>query len=176
MSVILLRRAVIKGDLSIWSKLSGQTQEAVKGSLIASLENETEPYVRTKVNDTIADLAATVGKQGGWPQLLDEVFKFTKSNNPLHRDSALAIFGQLLALLPEELFPHFSTIRELIQTGMRDNGSLTVRVSAMIASTGFITNIKNQYRAEVQSLVPDMLKLLEDTLSLQKVGNHSTLY
>lgn len=174
LAVIMLRRALVadygggesKDPQRIWNFITPQTKDTVKTGLLSSIEAETQVYVRTKVNDTIADLAAVIVKLGEWPDLLEQVLKFTRSGTPEHRESALVIFGQLVSLLGKLMEPYYNDIRALIEQGLQDASSVKVRVSAMIAATGFIImQTKGPNRRAFQAMFPHCFKLLSDCIA-----------
>lgn len=55
------------------------------------------------------------------PAVLQSVLELAKSENPMHRESALTIFGTLVSLMGQELKQYFDTIYQVIVAGLNDS-------------------------------------------------------
>lgn len=181
LAVIMLRRALLadyaENELQtvasatsaaikrIWSFISADTKNIIKTELLNALHQEVQHAVRTKLNDTISDLAALIYKDNQWPDLLEKINALAQSENPLHRQSALSIFGQLVLLLGKSMEPYYNDIRQLIEYGLKDS-TIRVRVTAMNATTGFIAHgLKGPIRRHFQAMIPLVFQTLQDCLA-----------
>mgnify|MGYP002476725042 CR=1 FL=1 len=163
-SILMLRKAVIKHQHSLWPNLTGETRTNVKAALLHALHHETHDLMRRKLDDTVADLAAAICADGEWPELLDDLFALSRSEDTLHRESGLLIFGQLMNALTEMLEQHIPELRDIINNGMND-ASLSVRISGLKATTGFIISARQpETRVLLQPLVPSMLGVLSASI------------
>jgi hypothetical protein len=160
-AILMLRRAVRQHDDSLWPHLTEETKMATKQALLFGLHNETVDLIRTMLNDTVAELACHIAAGGGWPELLDDLFSLSSSEEMLQRQSGLLIFGQILNGLQELLEEHIEQLRDILVQGMNDN-SLAVRLAGLSATRGFIIPArKMETKALLQPLVPPMLAVLE---------------
>lgn len=150
----------------IWGFLSTDTRTIIKTELFNALQQEEQHAVRIKLNDTIADLGAIIWKQGEWPDLLENLNKFTSSTLSPHRESALTIFGQLVLMGYKAMEPYHADIRNLIELGLNDSTNVRVRMSAMKAASSFIAHgLKGPIRRSFQALIPNTFALLQDCLN-----------
>jgi importin-5 len=158
-----------EGVKRIWSFLSAETKNTVKTELLNALQQEQQYAIRTKLNDTIADLAAIIVKLGEWPDLLEQLHKFTTSSVSAHRDSALSIFGQLVLLMNKQMEPYFNDIRNLIEMGLKDVAEYHVRLSSMQAVSGFISHgLKGPMKRNFQMLIPLVFAFLQECLEAKR--------
>lgn len=163
-STLMLRRTVIKHEDSLWPLLTEETRAATKQALLFGLHNETNELMRTKLSDTVADLAGHIAVDGQWPELLDQLFELASSEQTELRQSGLMIFGQVINILQDILGDHLEQLRDILVQGMNDN-SLAVRVAGLKATVGFIVPARNvNTKLMLQPLVPPMLGVLEAAL------------
>jgi len=146
----------------------------VKSGLLHALHHETSDLMRAKLNDTVADLAAHIAGAGEWPELLDDLFSMSSSTDTMHRESGLLIFGQILNALSELLQPYTIQLRDILINGMND-ASLSVRISGLRATTGFIVAARTfEMKEQLQSLVPAMLSVLSAAMTARHAQSIST--
>lgn len=161
----MIRRAVMRHTDSLWVNLSEETKQRTKQCLLEALHNDHATLMRANLNDTVADLATHIAGKGEWPELLDELLRLSQSEEEMHRESALLIFGQILNTLSELLESHTAQLCEILLAGMNDS-NLAVRISGLRATAGFIIIArKADKKYELQPLVPAMVHVLEATYS-----------
>lgn len=163
LSILMIRRAVIKREDSLWPKLSPETKAKVKQSLLHGLHYDASPLMRVKLDDTVADLVTHIGAEE-WPEVLEELLALSKSEEGMHRESGLLIFGQILNTLSEQLENYIEALRDIFIVGMGD-ASLEVRIAALRATAGFIISARKvDTKVLLQPLVPPMVQVLHDAI------------
>ena len=166
----MVRRAIIKHQQSLWPHLSEETKNKTKEGLLHALHHEPSDLMRTKLDDTVADLATHIAANGEWPELLDHLLELSRSEEGMHRQSGLLIFGQILNSLSELLEDYTSQLIEILLAGMND-ASLSVRVAGLRATAGFIILARAVDRkVELQPLVPAMVGVLEACLGTKQAS------
>jgi len=150
---------------SMWEALPPATQAQVKSELLASLRDEEQRYVYTKVGDTVAVLATSVADEGNWPELLPFLFQCVQTGQDRLLESSLHIFAEIITMgVPEALLQHLDSLHAVLGQCM---GSQTaeVRLSALRACSYFIRELeKPAHRNKFQDLIPHMLRCLEAAL------------
>jgi len=114
LSIILLRRMLLKESEPIWAHLSRETQQGLKQGLLAALVEEKVDKVKHKLSVCISALAASLVNSEGWPELLPALFNFAKTDQPALREAALHVFAQLAQFLGASLVPYFSLLRTVL--------------------------------------------------------------
>jgi hypothetical protein len=169
MACSVLRPLLIKRDGSVWPALPEQTRGYVQRELLLAIECERAPPVIRKVLSCVADLGSYLRDKGGWPELLPFVFRCTGSADATQRESALELFSQLAILFGSAVFrPHFAVIRTVLQQGLTDAASFSVRLAALSATASFLQIMEKQDDQQLnqfQALLPHMLECI--TVAIQ---------
>eukprot|EP01027_Heterolobosea_sp_BB2_P017416 GEZU01024672.1.p1 GENE.GEZU01024672.1~~GEZU01024672.1.p1 ORF type:complete len:931 (-),score=263.30 GEZU01024672.1:811-3603(-) len=167
LSCLLVRKCIAKTEDSLYPKLSEEVKALVKKELISALESESIPTIRKKLTYAVSGLASGLLETGEYPELLPAMFNWTKSANPLHRESALLIFNQLATyLLDKGLSPYLKTLKAIFQSCLEDKESKKVRIAAITATTSVVLVLeKGPNRTLFQELISPMLSALGAALN-----------
>lgn len=165
MSVILLRRQLIRDDSYIWPRLTPSTQSTLKSVLLSSLQTE-DNSISKKLCDTIAELASGILPDGGWPELMPFIFQCVTSDSPKLQESALLIFAQLAQYIGETLVPHLDTLHSVFSQCLGSSKTSDVRIAALGAAINFIQCLSSASdRDRFQNLLPLMMQTLTEALN-----------
>eukprot|EP00252_Welwitschia_mirabilis_P001402 TRINITY_DN11268_c0_g1_i1.p1 TRINITY_DN11268_c0_g1~~TRINITY_DN11268_c0_g1_i1.p1 ORF type:complete len:1174 (+),score=249.39 TRINITY_DN11268_c0_g1_i1:398-3523(+) len=166
MAAILLRKQITRDETYIWPRLAPNTQNVIKGSLLACLQREEAKSIVKKLCDTVAELAATIIEDGQWPELLPFMFQCVSSDNPRLKESALLLFAQLSQFIAEHLHPHLETLHGVFQRCLSPPCTAEVRIAALGATTNFVQTIESPSdREKFQDLIPLMMQTLTEALN-----------
>lgn len=97
----MLRGLIIKTEKNpgAYDIISDVSKARVRLELIAGLEVEQNDLCRSFICDLISELGANILADGQWPELLPFLFRWSKSEVPVQRESALMIFSTLAGML-----------------------------------------------------------------------------
>ncbi|OEH80637.1 heat repeat-containing protein [Cyclospora cayetanensis] len=106
-AAVLLRSSAFGGSLdgetNVWGRLSQQTRENVKTSLIRCVENESSKTVRSNICNTAADLACDLVPIDQWPTLGPQLLSLIYTNEPHKQQGALHILSEVIPALGPQL-------------------------------------------------------------------------
>ena len=164
----VLTRRVLNRDMdgSMWKNLPPAVQGQVKSELLASLRDEEQRYVYTKVGDTVAVLATSVDvDEGGWPELLPFLFQCVQAGQDRLLGSSLHIFAEIITMgVPLALLQHLDSLHAVMGQCMGSQNA-EVRLAALRACSYFIRELETPaHRNKFQDLIPHMLRCLEQAL------------
>lgn len=143
--------------------IDGAHREFCNQQLLSAFMEEGEKYVRNKICDTVAELGRHVLVVNGahWPELLQVVFSSSKSPIAPLRSSAFRIISHL----PEVIQDHdLNMIKASLSTGMSD-ADVDVKLSAMRATSQYLTVVEPRVRNACLDLLPHMLNILVPLVS-----------
>ncbi|KAJ6261803.1 Importin-5 [Drechslerella dactyloides] len=141
----------------LFISIDQNTQQAVQNLLIQCFGEETNPHVRNKIGDAIADIARQIyDDERAWPELLATLFHASKSADPSHREGAFRIFATTPTIIEKN---HADAVRTVFQQGFRDD-AVSVRIAAMEAFSAFFHSIRKAQQNSYAPLLPDMLNIL----------------
>jgi hypothetical protein len=158
-----------------WEKLTPQTTALLKQGFIKALESETDYLTRRSVADAlacfvIALLEESEDKSKAWPEFLSGLFAFAQSPNPLHRENAISIMGQITPLVKEAYIQNFESVRNVIGAALVDPQSVKVRVEALNATIYLLVILKDgAITQQLQAFVPAMLEVVAAALNAKDI-------
>ncbi|KDO17846.1 hypothetical protein SPRG_21795 [Saprolegnia parasitica CBS 223.65] len=121
LAAVLLRRVLLRDEVSLWCNASDLTQHSVKNDLLTVLTHEANPSIRRKLCDTVGELASSILEEGEWDELLPCMFHWITSANVAHRESALRVFEMISLFIATAMSDYFdTTIRQLFETCLID--------------------------------------------------------
>ncbi|EQC29287.1 hypothetical protein SDRG_12955 [Saprolegnia diclina VS20] len=121
LAAVLLRRVLLRDEVSLWCNASDATQHSVKNDLLQVLTHEANPSIRRKLCDTVGELASSILEEGEWDELLPCMFHWITSANVAHRESALRVFEMISLFIATAMSDYFdTTIRQLFETCLID--------------------------------------------------------
>ncbi|GJJ16311.1 hypothetical protein Clacol_010608 [Clathrus columnatus] len=168
-SLVLLRRILFRAlpntsstlrstRITLYDHLSEPTRTALERALLSALSHEPATSVRSKLADTITDLASASFERGRpWLALQAQSFSAAHDTDPRQRESAYRIFSNAPALMGDQ---QVDAIVRVLQRGLQDPESLEVRHAALRASVAYLSSISPQTQAQAQALVFYMLDTL----------------
>jgi hypothetical protein len=74
----------------------------------------------------LAIITESEDKSKAWPEFLSGLFAFAQSPNPLHRENAISIMGQITPLVKEAYIQNFESVRNVIGAALVDPQSVKV--------------------------------------------------
>ncbi|KAJ1481222.1 armadillo-type protein, partial [Baffinella frigidus] len=165
LTAVMFRKRV---TVEFYNQLTPPTQIALKGALIAAVENEQMHMVRKKIADTTGEIAAMIieDPEGSWPEMLPFLFQSGRSANAPLRESAMLIIARLTFAASEVLVQNLQVVLELCSATLQD-ANKDVRLAALSATCNFVVAISEQ-RATLEStsgLVPVMFGVLSTALN-----------
>ncbi|KAF0734185.1 hypothetical protein Ae201684P_003140 [Aphanomyces euteiches] len=162
LAAVLLRRVLIRDEVSLWTNASADTQNRVKTDLLHVLTYETNPSIRRKLCDTVGELASSILEEGEWEELLPCMFQWITSANVAHRESALRVFEMISMYIATCMTAYFdTTIQQLFQTSLRDiEGHVALHA---LRALGMLTLSLDELeeRDRFQPLLPSILYALQ---------------
>lgn len=76
------------------SNLSPEVLAAIKSTLFAALESETDAPIRHQLCDAIGEIGGSLYEQDNkWPELITQIFALLQHQNPIFQDAALRIMS-----------------------------------------------------------------------------------
>jgi hypothetical protein len=170
---VLFRRMVRPG--ACFTKINASTQHEVRQNILSLLsadETASPKALRRAVVHCVASIAVTCDAplndlSKSWPELLQTVSGLAGVNNTqtYHRESGHDLLRRLIEALPESLFVHRATVREVMATGLADT-SEEVRLAALQGCSQFLTMLDTeQDRSLFLPLVPPLMNTLSGLLS-----------
>ncbi|RHZ18972.1 hypothetical protein DYB31_012701, partial [Aphanomyces astaci] len=161
LAAVLLRRVLIRDEVSLWTNAAASTQHSVKTDLLHVLTYETNRSIRRKLCDTVGELASSILEEGEWEELLPCMFQWITSTNVAHRESALRVFEMISLYMATCMTAYFdTTIQQLFQTSLRD-GEGHVALHALRALGMLLLSLDElDERDRFQPLLPAILHAL----------------
>ncbi|OQR88368.1 importin, partial [Thraustotheca clavata] len=161
LAAVLLRRVLLRDEVSLWCNARQSTQHSVKNDLLAVLTHETNPSIRRKLCDTVGELASSILEEGEWDDLLPCMFAWITSRNVAHRESALRVFEMISLFIAQSMTEYFdTTIRALFEKCLVDTEG-HVALHALRALGMLILSIDElDERDRFQPLLPLILRAL----------------
>lgn len=104
LSAVLLRRVLLKDEISLWPGAHESTQLKIKSELLIVLTREQNPSIRRKICDTVGELASGILEDEQWSELLPHIYQWVQSPQIADRENAFRIFemiAEYLAMLPD---------------------------------------------------------------------------
>ncbi|OQR85799.1 importin-like protein [Achlya hypogyna] len=121
LAAVLLRRVLLRDEVSLWCNATNATQHSVKNDLLQVLTHEANPSIRRKLCDTVGELASSILEEGEWDELLPCMFNWITSTNVAHRESALRVFEMISLFIATAMSDYFdTTIRALFEQCLTD--------------------------------------------------------
>ncbi|KAF0682837.1 Aste57867_25060 [Aphanomyces stellatus] len=161
LAAVLLRRVLLRDEVSLWTNAAPSTQHSVKTDLLHVLTYETNPSIRRKLCDTVGELASSILEEGEWDELLPCMFQWITSTNVAHREAALRVFEMISMYIATCMTAYFdTTIQHLFQTSLRD-GEGHVALHALRALGMLLLSLDElDERDRFQPLLPAILHAL----------------
>ncbi|XP_071950516.1 importin-5-like [Antedon mediterranea] len=165
-AAVLLRRFLSTSFESDWPTLPPETQNATKVQLLAALQRETQPLVRRRICDTIAELSRSLIDDDGnntWPEVLQFLFENASSSNPVNRECALNVFNNFPGIFGNKQSHYIEVIKQMLEQSLKDTGSLEVQVMAARATISFVLYQGKDVATQKHFLylTPGLLKAVE---------------
>lgn len=109
-AAVLLRSSAfggpLEGDRNVWCRLSEETKETVKATLIRCIETDSSKTVRNNICDTAADLACDLVPVDQWASLGPQLVALINTNDPQKQQGALHILSEVIPALGPQLGGH----------------------------------------------------------------------
>lgn len=134
-SLVLLRRILFRAlpnssstmrstRITLYDHLSEPTRTALERALLSALSHEPSSSVRSKLADTITDLASASFERGRpWLALQAQSFSAAHDTDQRQRESAYRIFSNAPVLMGDQ---QVDAIVRVLQKGLQDPESLEV--------------------------------------------------
>ncbi|KAK9824669.1 hypothetical protein WJX72_012191 [[Myrmecia] bisecta] len=148
-----------------WRRLSIQVKQQVESALQDAVLKETVSSVRRAIANCISGVARHAVPLEEWPCLLDWLHQCSRSPQQEHREVALLMFSNLIALLGTDLRQHFAGLVAVVLAGLQDS-SPRVRSEALQAVASLAAFVGERQEAEhFQPLVPAVMHVAQSGLS-----------
>eukprot|EP01110_Echinostelium_bisporum_P009977 TRINITY_DN3465_c0_g1_i1.p1 TRINITY_DN3465_c0_g1~~TRINITY_DN3465_c0_g1_i1.p1 ORF type:complete len:1087 (+),score=415.45 TRINITY_DN3465_c0_g1_i1:159-3419(+) len=165
---VLLRQAYARDKELLWDKASPQVRQTLATEFLSMSETEASNSIRHKLCSGIAELGAILIPEGQWQELLPYLFNRTKSENEIHREAALSIFGGLASNMGSGFKPYFNVLKDVLATGLNDP-SVKVRIAALSATSSLLQTLQEpNEKNSFQDLIPAMLNTINVALQATK--------
>lgn len=159
MAAVLLRK-----NIGLWPQLDNASQIKVKGQLLSCLVSEAVRSVWKVLCDTIAELAAYIFYEDGWPELLPFLFRCCESKDYTLKEKSLLVIGQVKPHATLDVHMHLDMIKRLICRSLSSSEPDQVHVAALRAFANFIQSLNSKEIILFQDLLPLMMQTLVSSL------------
>ncbi|KAF2869193.1 armadillo-type protein [Massariosphaeria phaeospora] len=137
--------------------LPEEQRDVIRAKLLHCLGTETDPSVRSKIADTVADLGRMHTDEGVlWPELLQSLFQASQSNDSAQRMIAFRIFSTTPGLIEKQ---HEEVVIGAFKGGFGDSET-SVRIAAVEAFAAFFRSINKKAQPKYYALIPEILNIL----------------
>ncbi|KAI1000584.1 Importin subunit beta-3 [Podosphaera aphanis] len=144
-------------SIELCISLSQEQGNFIKQKLLAALGLETEPSVRNKIADAVAELAKHYSNaKMQWPEVLGVLFTLSISQIVGQREIAFRIFSTTPGIIEKQ---HEDTVLSAFTKGFKDS-EVTVRLAAMEAFASFFRSITKKSQEKYYELIPEVLNIL----------------
>ncbi|KAF2200542.1 ARM repeat-containing protein [Delitschia confertaspora ATCC 74209] len=143
----------------LFMALQQPEREAIRAKLLEGLATESQPSVRKKVGDAVAELARQHTEETPatpWPALLGALFNASQSTDAGQRETAFRIFSTTPGIIEAQ---HQDVVIGAFKAGFGDSET-SVRIAAVDAFASFFRSIKKKSQAKYYGLVPEILNIL----------------
>ncbi|KAF2252589.1 ARM repeat-containing protein [Trematosphaeria pertusa] len=137
--------------------LAEAEREAIRAKLLQCLAKESDPSVRGKVADAVAELARQhTDENVPWPELLGALFQASQSSDPGQRETAFRIFSTTPGIIEKQ---HEEVVMTAFKGGFADSNT-AVRIAAVEAFASFFRSITKKAQPKYFQLIPEILNIL----------------
>mmetsp|Transcript_3719 Transcript_3719/g.9358 ORF Transcript_3719/g.9358 Transcript_3719/m.9358 type:complete len:1094 (+) Transcript_3719:94-3375(+) len=166
LAAIMIRKRI---NRTLYDKLSPQTQQSVRSTLITSVQIETETPVRRKIADTTGEVASMILEEYDWPEMMPFLLDSAKTFQATLRESSMLIFSRLALVIGEKLLGNMGPIKEMLSATLADPESKEVRLAALSATGCLVQSLSNMepQMQNLTDLIPHMVQVLTSALNEQ---------
>eukprot|EP00743_Colponemidia_sp_Colp-15_P006765 GILK01007293.1.p1 GENE.GILK01007293.1~~GILK01007293.1.p1 ORF type:complete len:1118 (-),score=251.82 GILK01007293.1:71-3373(-) len=162
---VLLRNAIGK-DQNSWDTLTPEVKDTVKNELLASMQADSDLFVKRKVVNTIAAVGGRLIAENSWGELLRFLMQWFQSSDSLHAEYSLLLFASLAETkaVVAALLPYHSVLKNVFTQSLH-NPNIKVRLAALKAVASFLTALEDDVVAEYSPLLPAFLENISTALA-----------
>ncbi|XP_033100992.1 importin-5-like [Anneissia japonica] len=171
-AAVLLRRFLSVNFENDWQTLTPEQQVAIKAQLLASVQRDSQPLVRRRICDTVAELSRSLIDEDGnntWPEILQFLFDNASSQDPGNRECALNVFNNFPGIFGNKQNHYIEVIKQMLEQSLMDSSSSEVQIMAARATISFLLYQGKDIATQKHflHLTPGLLKAVELCVSQQ---------
>jgi hypothetical protein len=189
MAGVYLRKRIRKH----WPHIDPASQHFVQQALMATIVSEPDQKVRKAAGNVVAAVAplalqsggggggkkkkgaGAAGGGAGWPELTGFLVQCSGASAE-HREVAMLLFVCLTETVPDQLRPHFGSLRDLFAVGLQDPESPAVRVAALRACAALVNVAESKAeRAAFAEMLPLLLQTASTIMNVDEAAAISSL-
>ncbi|XP_049976984.1 importin-5-like isoform X2 [Alexandromys fortis] len=167
-AAVLLRRLLSSAFDEVYPTLPPDVQTAIKSELLMIIQMETQPSVRKKVCDVVAELARRLIDEDGnnqWPEGLKFLFDSVSSQSTGLREAALHIFWNFPGIFGNQQQHYLDVIKRMLVQCMQDQEHPSIWTLSARATAAFI--LANEQNVALfkhfADLLPGFLQAVNDS-------------
>ncbi|XP_077237749.1 uncharacterized protein LOC143879304 isoform X2 [Tasmannia lanceolata] len=162
MTAVLLRK-----NINLWTTLDKVAQGKAKEQLLSCLVSEEVRSVWRVLCDTVAELAATIIYEDGWPVLVPFLFECIDSEKYFLKERALLVLSQFAPHATSELHAHLPLIHEFFCQSLSPSMPGQVHLAALHGVASFVQSLESsKQRYMFEDLLPPMMQTLTCALDV----------
>eukprot|EP00117_Sycon_ciliatum_P045798 scpid19596/ scgid32881/ Importin-5; Importin subunit beta-3; Karyopherin beta-3; Ran-binding protein 5 len=174
LAAVLLRRVFVNEYSSFEKEASVELFTQAKSILLQLIERETQPLVRRRICDAVAEFARCQQDDSGnnlWPEVLSSLFQFGRSERGELREAALHIIASTPTVFGEQRNHYMSVIKSLLVECMSDPHT-PVSYAACKATAAFLGSLRNDAgRNGFVDMIPGMVQVTAKSVSDDSVDD-----
>ncbi|KAE9406240.1 ARM repeat-containing protein [Gymnopus androsaceus JB14] len=163
LAAVEMRKRVAFNSGNMWTMLSQDEREQIKGKFPELILAESSSPVRHSAARVVAAIAAIEIPMGTWNQLLPFLQQTCISPNVAHREVGMFMLYTALENIVEGFQDHLSSLFQLFSQTLADPDSIEVRITtvrAMGVIAQFIDSEEKTYLNQFQTLLPAMIQVI----------------